>query len=371
MRDRVPPPPGKSRPSAVAPASLSNRCENRIAAICGNGALFLALAAAAFAYPVAAQDRAEGMAAFEGKQIRMIVGSAPGGGYDLYARTVAAHLRQHLPGNPTIVIQNMPGAGSQVASNYLYNVAQKDGTVIGAVDPLISTDSLFYPDRAKFDPRQFGWIGSALRETHVGVVWQTSPVKTFDDVFKNELVVAGTGGSTNLYPTFVDGLLGTRIKVISGYDGTKQGMLAVERGEVGGEVGITWASLKSTNGEWLRDGKLRVFVQFGLKRQLDLPDISLVYDYARNEDDRAAMNLMFANQEFGRPYVVPPGVPPPVLTVLRAAFAATMTDPDFLSDAKRLALDIDATTGEEIQAIIENIFNTSPAIVQKVKAILN
>lgn len=351
---------------------LQNRSGYQIAAICGMRTLLLAFVlSAALAHPAVAQDKAEGRAAFEGKQIRMIVGSAPGGGYDLYARTVAAHLRQHLPGSPTIVIQNMPGAGSQVASNYLYNVAPKDGTVIGAIDPLISTDSLFYPDRAKFDPRQFGWLGSALRETHVGVVWSTSPVKTFDDVFKTELVVAGTGGSTNLYPTFVDNLLGTRIKVISGYDGTKQGMLAVERGEVGGEVGITWASLKSTNPERLRDGKLRVFVQFGLKRQPDLPDISLVYDYARNADERAAMNLMFANQEFGRPYVVPPGVPASVLAALRAAFSATMADPDFLADAKHRALDIDPTSGEEIQSSIETIFNTSPAIVQKVKAILD
>jgi tripartite-type tricarboxylate transporter receptor subunit TctC len=350
---------------------LKDRCARRITAICSTLALSLALAAAALVHPALAQDKAEGVTSFEGKQIRMIVGSAPGGGYDLYARTVAAHLRQHLPGNPTIVVQNMPGAGSLVPANYLYNVAPKDGTVIGAIDPLISTDPLFYPDRAKFDPRQFGWIGSALRETHVGVVWQTSPIKTFDDVFKNELVVAGTGGSTNLYPTFVDGLLGTRIKVISGYNGTKQGMLAVERGEVGGEVGITWASLKATNGEWLHDGKLRVFAQFGLKRQPDLPDISLVYDYARNADEKAAMNLMFANQEFGRPFVAPPGVPAPVLATLREAFAATMTDPDFLADAKRLALDIDPTSGEEVQSIVENIFNTSPATVQKVEAILN
>ena len=266
------------------------------------------LAVAALPIPAGAAD-----AYFKDKQIRLIVGSAPGGGYDAYGRLLAQYMKQHIPGNPTIIVQNMPGAGSLVAANYIYNVAPKDGTAIGAVNAMLATDPLVYPDRVKFDPRQFRWLGSALRENHVGVVWHLTRIKTFDDVLKNELIVSGTGGATNFYPLFVDAMLGAKIKMIPGYQGTKQGMLAMERGEVGGVVGITWASVKATNGSWLRDDKIRPFIQFGMKKHPELPDVSWVYDYARNDDDRAAMDMAFGNSEFGRPFIAPPGVPADVV----------------------------------------------------------
>ena len=261
------------------------------------------------------------------KQIRMIIGSAPGGGYDAYGRLLATHMRDHIPGHPTIVVQNMPGAGSLVLANYLYNVAPRDGTVIGGVNPLLATDPLLNPKRVKFDPRQFRWIGSALKETHVGLVWHASPIKTFDDLFKHELFVAGTGGATNLYPVLTDGLLGTKIKMIPGYHGTKQGMLAMERGEVAGNIGITWASLKATNGAWLREHKVRVIIQYGLAKHPELPGVPWIYDYAKNDAERAAMDLVFSNQEFGRPFLTPPGVPEAVVKTLRTAFEETMRDP--------------------------------------------
>ena len=175
------------------------------------------------AHPAAAEEPF-----YRDKPIRMIVGSAAGGGYDTYARLIATHLRRHIPGHPTIVVQNMPGAGSLVAANYLANVAPRDGTVIGAVNALVATDPLLHPERVKFDPREFRWLGSALRETHVAVAWQSSPIKTFDDVFQHELVVAGSGGSTNLYPVFVSAVTGAHIKMIPGYQGTRNGMLAME-----------------------------------------------------------------------------------------------------------------------------------------------
>jgi tripartite-type tricarboxylate transporter receptor subunit TctC len=317
---------------------------------------------------VAPADAAD--AYFKDRQIRLIVGSAPGGGYDAYGRLLAQYMKPHIPGNPTIVVQNMPGAGSLVAGNYIYNVAPKDGTVIGAVNALLATDPLVYPERVKFDPRQFRWLGSALRENHVGVAWNLSRVKSFDDVLKNELIVAGTGGATNFYPLFVDAILGAKMKMIPGYQGTKQGMLAMERGEVGGVVGITWASVKATNGSWLRDDKIRAFIQFGLMKHPELPDVSWIYDYARNDDDRAAMDLAFGNSEFGRPFIAPPGVPDEVVQILRDAFEDTMSDPEFRADAEKRQLDLEITRGGEIQSLIEKIYKTPPAVVQRVKKIV-
>jgi tripartite-type tricarboxylate transporter receptor subunit TctC len=317
--------------------------------------------------PAAAQDAAT---FYKDKTLRVIVGSAPGGGYDAYARVIVEHLRKHIPGNPMIVVQNMPGAGSLVATNYIANVAPKDGTVIGAVNGLIATDLLLYPERTKFDPRKLQWIGSALRENHVGVVRTGSPVKNFDDAFKQELIVSGTGGSTNSYPVLTNALLGTKFKVVSGYNGTAAGLLAVERGEVDGNVGITWASVKATQTAALRDGKLKVFVQFGLKKHVELPDVAWIFDFAHGPADRAALNMVLGNQEFGRPYIAPQGTPEPIVAILRKAFDETMADPDFLADAERRKLDIDPTTGVDIQSIIEELHKAPPDIIARVKPIL-
>jgi tripartite-type tricarboxylate transporter receptor subunit TctC len=329
-----------------------------------------ALAASGLAVSALGASARAADAYFKDRQIRVIVGSAPGGGYDAYGRLLAQYMRQHVPGNPTFIVQNMPGAGSLVAANYIYNVAPKDGTFIGAVNAMLATDPLVYPDRVKFDPRQFRWLGSALRENHVGVAWNLARVKTLDDVLKNELIVAGTGGATNFYPLFVDAILGAKMKMIPGYQGSKQGMLAMERGEVGGVVGISWASVKATNGSWLRDEKIRPFVQFGLKKHPELPDVSWIYDYARNDDDRAAMNLAFGNSEFGRPFIAPPGVPDAVVDILRDAFEDTMNDPEFRADAEKRQLDLDITRGAEIQSLIEKVYKTPPAVVERVKKIV-
>jgi tripartite-type tricarboxylate transporter receptor subunit TctC len=330
----------------------------------------LAAAALLIGWTLAPAPAAAADAYFKDKQIRLIVGSAPGGGYDAYGRLLAQYMRPHIPGNPTIVVQNMPGAGSLVAANYIYNVAPKDGTAFGAVNALLATDPLLYPERVKFDPRQFRWLGSALRENHAGFAWHATSVKSFDDVLKSELIVPGTGGATNFYPLFVDAILGARLKMIPGYQGTKQGMLAIERGEVGGIVGITWASMKATNGTWLREGKIHPFIQFGLSKHPELPEVSWIYDYARNADDRAAMDLAFGNSEFGRPFLAPPGVPDAVVDILRTAFEDTMRDPDFRADAEKRQLDLEFTSGAEIQSIIDKIYKTRPAVVERVKKIV-
>lgn len=334
----------------------------RFAMVCGAAAL-----ATGFGAPASAQDQA---IPWKSKPIQMIVGSAPGGGYDAFARTVAPHIGRHLPGQPAIVIQNMPGAGSLLATNHLYNVAPRDGTVIAGLNPQLATEPLVRPDRAKYDPRKLGWIGSTLRETHVALAWHDSPIKTFDDVFKHELIVAGSGGATDTFPNFLNTLLQTKFKVVSGYKGTREGMLAMERGEATGNGGTTWASLKATQGQWLKEGKVRVILQYGLSKHPELSNVPWIYDYAKTLDDKAAMNLVFARQEFGRPYAGPPGLPPAILALFRKAFDETMKDPAFLAEAEKRKLDLDPITGDEIQKLVDELYTAPPSVVERVKDIL-
>ncbi len=328
-------------------------------------AILLLSALVAFAQPAAAQTPY-----YKDKTIRLIAGSAAGGGYDSYARLMAQHLRRHIPGNPTIVVQNMPGAGSLVAANHLYNVAPRDGTVIAGINSLVATHPLVSPERTRFDPTHFRWIGSALREYHTGVAWHTTPVKTFADVFTHELLVAGSGGSTNLYPVFVAGLLGAKLKMIPGYQGTRAGMLAMERGEVAGNFGISWASLKATQAAWIKENKIRVFVQIARTRHPELPDVPLIYDFARNDDDRAAMDIIFSSQDFGRPYLTPPGVPDDIVALLRTAFEQTMRDSEFQADAARRQIDLEFTGGAEIQSLVERLYKIPRPVIDKVRGIV-
>jgi hypothetical protein len=293
-----------------------------------------------------------------------------GGGFDTYARIIAEHLGRHITGNPQVIVQDMAGAGSLSAANYISNVGAKDGTVIGAVNPGVATDALFYPERVKFDAGKVKWIGSALRETHVALAWYKSRVTRFDDVFRQEFVVAGSGGTSNIYPVLLNGVLGTRFKLVSGYPGTAEGNLAMQRGEVDGNGGITWASVKATQAEALRDKNLRILVQFGLTKHKDLPNVPWIFDYARNEQDRAALTLVLSTQEFGRPYLVAQGVPDGVVSVLRRAFDETMKSTDFRVEAGRRGLDLDPTTGGEIQSLVENIYKTRPEVVSRVRKLL-
>ncbi len=330
----------------------------------------LSFLCAALLTAVAPSRAAEPEASFRGKTVRIIVGASAGGGYDAYARLLAAHLGRNMPGNPSVIVQNMAGAGSLLASNYIANVAPKDGTVIGAVNPVIVTDSLFHPDRFRFDSRKVKWIGSALRETHVATAWHLAPVQTFDQVFQKDFLVAGAGGSTTSYPAVLNGVLGTRFKVVAGYAGTAEGNLAMERREVDGNGAITWASVKVTQTQALRDKQLRILVQFGLAKHRELPDVPWIYDYVRNDADRAALNLEFGTQEFGRPYLVAEGVPDATVAILRAAFDRTMASPEFRADAMRRGLDLDPTTGAEIQGVVEEIHKTPADVINRVRGLL-
>jgi tripartite-type tricarboxylate transporter receptor subunit TctC len=329
--------------------------------------ILLALLAMAFCAPASAQNMAN---YYRGKTVRVIVGTSAGGGFDLYSRAIAQYLPRHLPGNPTVIVQNMAGAGSLTAVNYIANAAPKDGTVIGAPNPIIVTDALFYPSRVKFDARQVKWIGSALRETHVATAWYNTQTKTFDDTFVREFVVAGSGGTSTAYPIVLNAVLGTRLKLVLGYPGTAESNLAMERGEVDGIAGITWASVKAAQAQALRDNHVRILVQFGLSKHRELPNVPWIFDYAKNEADRAALKLVLSTQEFGRPYMVAEGVPDAVVAVLRAAFDETLKDAAFRGEAEKRHLDLDPATGAEIETVVDDIYKTPAPVVERVRKIL-
>lgn len=325
------------------------------------------LLAAAAAGAVAADDTVS----FKGKQMTVLVGSSAGGGYDTFTRVLAPHFVGHLPGKPGFIVQNMPGAGSLKLTNYLYSVAPRDGTAAGGVNPDVVTQPLLNPKRVKFDALKLTWLGSILRETSLAVSWHTSDIRTFNDVFKRELIVAATGGGSTIYPAFLNTLIGTKFKLVRGYNGLKEGMLAMERGEVTGTGSITWASLKATHSKWLREKNMRLLVQLGTVKHPELKDVPWIFDFARNDADRAAMNLVFVRQEYGRPYVAPPGLAVPVARALRAAFDATMKDPAFIADIKKRNLDVDAISGEEMERLIRIVYATPAPVVERVRAILD
>ena len=329
----------------------------QVIAICG------LLSTLTVGMPVVAQD-------FQGKQIKLMVGAPPGGGYDAYARLLAQHMGRNIPGQPTFVVQNMPGAASISLVNHLMTAAPRDGTVIGAVFNLVATNPLLFPAHAKYDSRELTWIGSTLRETYVGIARGDAFVSSLADVMNKEVVVAGSTGATNSFPSFANAVLGTKFKVIVGYPGTRDGMLAVERKEVNGLVGTTYASVQATAKHDITSGAIKYFVQFGVRKHPDIPNVSWIYDYAKTPDQRSAMDLMFAAQEFGRPYILPPGVPAPVVAMLRDAFDKTMKEERFLADAGRLSLDIDPLQGKDIAPLIEKIYRTPQHVIDSVKLIV-
>jgi tripartite-type tricarboxylate transporter receptor subunit TctC len=265
----------------------------------------------------------------------------------------------------------MPGAGSLIATNYIANVAPKDGTYIGAVNGLTATDLLIYPERTKFDPRLLQWIGSALRENHVGVVRSDSAVKTFDDVFKQELIISGTGGATNAYPTLTNAVLGTKFKVVSGYPGGNDISLAMERGEVFGRCGWSWSSVLATQKPWYDDKKINVLAQLALNKHADLPNVPLILDLAKTPEQKQILTLVFARQALGRPYLAPPGVPQDRVDVLRKAFMDTMKDKEFLAEAEKGKLEITPISGENVQKIVADTYKVDPAVAKKTGEMLD
>jgi tripartite-type tricarboxylate transporter receptor subunit TctC len=317
-----------------------------------------------------AQDQAG--AFFHGKQMRIVVGSAAGGGYDLFARIVARHVSRHVPGNPAIVVQNLPAAGGIVMANQLFSIGPKDGTVIGAPINGIPTAPLLQPNAAHFDATKLNWLGSTNREPYVAFLWHTVPVNSIAELTSKQVTVGGTTPGTTMvdFPLLVNDVLGLKFKVVRGYESTPQINYAIERGEVEGMGGIGWASVKAQTPHWIAENKIRVIAQYGLKRYPELGDVPTMLELAKSEPDAQAMRMLFARTEYGRPYFLPPDVPPERVQALRRAFDATMQDPQFIADAARLKLDIDPMTGEEVQALVQQLSATPPDIVARVRGAL-
>jgi tripartite-type tricarboxylate transporter receptor subunit TctC len=311
---------------------------------------------------------------YKGKTITMIIGLSPGGGYDIYARFVGQHLVKHIPGHPSFLARNMTGAGGLVSANHLYNVAPKDGTTLGAPQRGVPFEPLTggAGHKAQFDPLKFNWIGSANSETSVAVAWHTTGITSYKDLFTKEIVFAGTGAGTEsvVMPYVMANLLGFKVKVIAGYPGGSQMDLAMERGEVGGRGTYSWSSFVAKRMDWLRDKKVSILYQQALEKHPDLPNVPLVLDLAKNDDDRKLLELEMIPLLFGRPYMAPPDVPKDRVAALRKAFDETMKDPAFLAAAKKARMTVNPTPGVETQKLVAKYAATAPAVVERARKLI-
>jgi len=332
--------------------------------------LFVTVASTVFlAAPAFAQTPAD---FYKGKTVDMVIGFSVGGGYDVYARTVARFMGEQIPGKPRIVPKNMTGAGSRVAANFVYNVAPKDGTVLATADQSMPLEQAVGDAGITFDTRKFTWIGTPIFENNTLVTWHTSPVKTVEDAKRMEVAVGATGFNTSAqYPQVMNSLLGTKFKIIMGYPGGNEINLAMENGEVAGRGSNNWTSWKSTKPDWIRDKKINILVQIGLTKAADLPDVPLLMDLAKNEDDRLALKLVSAPPMVGRPVFSTPNVPDDRTKALRDAFDATMKDPAFLEEAKKTGLDINPIGGVELQKIVADIIDTPKPVRDRLASILS
>jgi tripartite-type tricarboxylate transporter receptor subunit TctC len=311
---------------------------------------------------------------YKGKVVRMLIGYGPGTGDDLYARTLARHMEKHIPGNPQIVPQNMPGAGGMTMLNHLYNVAARDGTYIALVRRNLLAEPLFGTEQAKFDALKFTWLGSMSQETALCSTWHTSGVKTLDDAKTKQVLVGSTGQASGSFqfPILLNAVFGTRFKPLLGYPDSGALGLAMERGEIQGYCSFTLSAIRSARPQWLAEKQINILAQLTTKKHPDLPNVPLIVDMTDDPVAKAAMTLVFADQEIGRPVAAPPDVPRDRAQALRTAFMATMKDPAFLDEAKRAGMEIDGPVdGPAVEAVLKAIYASPPAAVEKVLAIRN
>ena len=329
-----------------------------------------AMCGAAMLAALAAPARAQDVASFyHGKQITLVIGYGPGGGYDLYARMLGRFIGAHIPGNPTIVPQNMPGAGSRSAANWLYKVAPQDGTVIACLGQATPTDQALGQPGVQFDAGKFNWIGNLSLVNNFLFVSAASGVSTFAQAKTKQLSIGATGASSPsvLYPQVSNNLLGSKFKIIAGYPGGGDINIAVERHEVDGRGSDSWASMKTTHPDWLRDHTINILFQVGPRREPDLPDVPLWTDLAENDDQRQVLALLSGDVSVGRPILTAPNVPADRVKALRQAFADTLRDPQFIEAAKQANMEMNPMAGEELQQVVEKIVTSPPRILAMVK----
>ena len=307
------------------------------------------------------------------KPITVYVAGTAGGGIDLLARALARHMGQYLPGTPNMVVQDMPGAGGIRAANFLAESAPRDGTAIGTfaggpvIEPLIGARNPGY------DMSKFTWIGAVSKDVGVCLSYGTTPFRTVEDLRDKQMIVAGTGAGSDsdTYPVILNEVLKTKIKLITGYLGTKETIMAIETGEAHGRCSVAWSALKMARPDWLRDKKINVIMQVGLEKSPELPDVPLVLDLVKNPEDRQLMELLMGTMAVARPFMAPPGVPEARAALLRRAFDKTMKDAGFLAEAKQLQLDVEPTPGEEAQKVVQNMYATPKAVVERAKKLLS
>jgi tripartite-type tricarboxylate transporter receptor subunit TctC len=329
-----------------------------------------AIALLAWCTPGRAQD--EVAAFYKGKTLQLQIGSDAGGNYDVIGRTIARHMGRFIPGQPNIVVQNVPGAGGLKLLNQLYAVGARDGTVIGAGISGTPTGALLTPGVAKFDPREFGWIGSAGTETFIVVITDKSRVQTLDQLYSNELIIGGSAsGSASVdFPVVANAILGTKFKIVSGYPAAGVIVkLAMPAGEVEGCSVFTLSALKAQfEREW-KEGKIRILAQWGTKIDPEIANVPM-FPLGKTEQDHQLFDVLYARQNYGRPYMVPPGVPPARLEALRAAFAAVFKDPTFQAEADKQKLDVSWISADELKRLTERVMATSPEVVSRIHALL-
>jgi len=329
---------------------------------------------AALSMPFAAH--AQSVADFyKGKRIDLVTSGSVGGGYDLYARLLARHMPRHIPGNPTITVKNMVGAEGVKAANFLYNIAPQDGSVIGGLQRNNAVMRLYDPNNAsiQFDPRKFHWLGSPQQEVGLFVIATKSGVRTFEDLKTHEVTVSSTARTapTSVYPRLLNALYGARIKVIEGYDGSQSALLAIERGEVDGNVsGGSSAAFRARFNPWIKDGKANVIVQMGMERDAEYPNAPTALEIVGDPDSKRLLQIAFTEQVMGRPFLIPPGVPADRVNALRAAFDATMKDKVMLDEAAKQKVEIDPVSGEQIDALLEHAFTTPPDVLAKLRELV-
>jgi tripartite-type tricarboxylate transporter receptor subunit TctC len=323
-----------------------------------SGLSLVLVCAVAPASTVAAQDQDAVAAFYQSKSIDIIIGYSAGGSYDAYARIVGRFIGNHIPGQPRVVMRQMAGGGSRIAANHVYNIAPRDGTVMATADQAMPVQQAVGDPGIKFDTSRFNWIGNPTADNNLLVVWHTAGVRTLDDIKKKEVVIASTGINTSSqYAQALNSIAGTRFKIVLGYPGAAEMGLAMERGEVMSHT-APWAAWKANRPDWVRDKKINIIFQVGLKASRELPDVPLFLEYAQNDLDRSALRLFSAAATIGRPLFSTPEVPSERVAALRRAFDLTVTDPAFLEAAAKSGLDIEPVSGAELQRIVNEIVST-------------
>jgi tripartite-type tricarboxylate transporter receptor subunit TctC len=324
-------------------------------------------------YPL--QAKADPVADFyNGRTVSIVVSTSTAGGYDTLARAVARHLGKHVPGNPTFIVRNMPGAGGLTATNYLYAAAERDGSVIGLIQNNPPFEPLFGTKEARFDPAKFNWLGTPSVETAMVLVWNAVPVYSLDDLRRRETIMGASGANSTpaFFARLINATLGTRIKIIPGYPGQNEALVAMERGELDGYPSVFYSALSSTRPTWLADKKARAIVQYGPEKLPELAGVPFVPDLVGNPDDKLLLQAAFAPLSIGRPLLMPPGVAADRVAAMRKALGETFADPEFLAEAQKIGLSVNGPRGgDELLRVIERAYQTPPQIIDELRKLNN